>query len=122
MPLYIKGGAAAVVAALLLAAPSLAADPLANQVRVSRAWLTNDSPATSRRALNLLGRAAMEACGASTFSLPGYKDAVRHSPCWQQSMADALVQVGDPTLTNAFRRRAKVEMVRAEGGSLIRLR
>lgn len=53
-------------------------------------------------ALQRLGDAAMEACGASSFSLREVQADVRASPCWRRSMADAVARIGDPMLIAAY--------------------
>jgi UrcA family protein len=45
-----------------------------------------------------LQRAALEACGGSTFSVPDYRRAVEHSACFRNTVNKAVDTVGAPTL------------------------
>ena len=56
------------------------------------------TPAAARRLLARIGNAALEACGASTFSLAEYKNAIRASRCWRDAVEDATRRIGSPTL------------------------
>lgn len=56
------------------------------------------TPTAARRLLARIGNAALEACGASTFSLADYKSAIRASPCWHDAVEDASRRIGSPTL------------------------
>jgi len=57
------------------------------------------SPAAARRLLVRIGDAALEACGASPFSLAELKIATRNSQCWQKAVDGATRRIASPTLT-----------------------
>jgi len=71
------------------------------RVRYERRELT--SPATARRLLRRIGDAALESCGASSFSLAEFKAATMVSRCWRDAVDDAVRRVDDPLLTAAAR-------------------
>ena len=71
--------------------------PIAIHLRYHRDDL--GSPAAARRLFMRIGEAALEACGASTFSLPDYQIATRSSRCWRDAVDDATRRIGDPTLS-----------------------
>lgn len=56
------------------------------------------TPATARRSIAMLDKAALLACGGSDASLAQVKAAVRQSPCWHQAMTGALSQIDDAGL------------------------
>jgi UrcA family protein len=91
--------------AAALTAPALAhATPAADiaQVRVSFSDLNLNH---DRDAAVLLGRvqsAALESCGASSFSLPDYRAAVQHSSCYRAGVAQAVGAIGAPKLTDLY--------------------
>jgi hypothetical protein len=49
-------------------------------------------------------RSPLRFCGASSSSLGAMKLAVRASPCWRNSVADAVRRIDDPLLFAAFAR------------------
>ena len=55
--------------------------------------------AAARQLLGRIGDAALEACGASPFSLAEFKMATRSSRCWQDAVDDAVRRIGSPTLS-----------------------
>jgi UrcA family protein len=57
------------------------------------------SPAATRRLLARIGDAALEACGASPFSLAEFKVATRSSECWRKAVDEATRRIESPTLT-----------------------
>ena len=61
------------------------------------------TPTAARRLLARIGNAALEACGASTFSLADYKSAIRASRCWRDAVEDASRRIGSPTLRGGRR-------------------
>jgi UrcA family protein len=61
------------------------------------------SPAAARRLLRRIGDAALESCGASSFSLAEFKIATAMSQCWRDAVDDAVRRVDDPLLTAAAR-------------------
>src|SRR6202023_1281392 len=71
------------------------------RVRYERREL--NPPATARRLLRRIGDAALESCGASSFSLAEFKTATGASRCWRDGVDDAVRRIGDPLLTEAAR-------------------
>src|SRR3984957_1030108 len=71
------------------------------RVRYERRELT--SPAAARRLLRRIGDAALESCGASSFSLAEFKTATVMSRCWRDAVDDAVRRIDDPLLTAAGR-------------------
>jgi len=66
-------------------------------------------PQTREEARILLDRvenAASEACGAFRFSVADYSRAVRRSPCWEKSVADAVARIDSPVLSELHNRQA----------------
>lgn len=105
-------------------APALAADSYGSSdettaVRVKLAAVTPETARDAQRSLTRLGNAALEACGASFHSLPDYKDAVRRSDCWHESMRDAVTRIGNPYLTAAYRRGGTVNIVASADATTI---
>jgi UrcA family protein len=102
-------------AALTLAAP-LAAAPFAAKaapngvvaVRVSYADLDLDRTSGANVMLQRLQDASLEACGASSFSLPDYRKAVRRSSCYRANMDGAVASIGAPVLSDLYQRHASV--------------
>jgi len=52
--------------------------------------------------LDRLHRAAMDACGASSFSLTDYRWAVARSACVRASMARAAAELDAPTVSQLY--------------------
>ncbi|HEY3653901.1 MAG TPA: UrcA family protein [Steroidobacteraceae bacterium] len=71
------------------------------RVRYERRELT--SPAAARSLLRRIGDAALESCGASSFSLAEFKSATAVSRCWRDAVDDAVRRVDHPLLTAAAR-------------------
>ena len=71
------------------------------RVRYERRELT--SPAAARRLLRRIGDAALESCGASSFSLAELRTATATSRCWRDAVDDAVRRIDDPLLTAAAR-------------------
>ena len=74
-------------------------------VTVHRAQLHPATPVVARRTIARIEAAALEACGASSFSLREVKLAVRDSVCWHESMAATMKRFDDPLLLNAYHHR-----------------
>ena len=106
----------AVLAGVGSSAIAADAGSMTDYVRINRAAVTPASPAEAQRSLGRLGSAAMEVCGASSFSVPDYKRAVRRSDCWHQSMTDVVARIDNQYLTAAYQRRATVEIADGQGG------
>jgi len=86
--------------------------PVANaQTVTSSVRLAGDlHPQSEDEARILLDRvkmAATEACGASKFSVVGYSRAIRRSPCWQQSVSEAVAHIANPVLSDVYSREAQ---------------
>jgi UrcA family protein len=60
------------------------------------------SPAKARQVLARLGRAALEVCGGSSFSLLQYHEAVVRSRCYREALNRAVQDAGSPVLAEAF--------------------
>jgi len=69
------------------------------RVRYDHRELT--SSAGARHLLRRIGKAALESCGASSFSLSEVKTAAMASPCWKDAVNDAVRRIHDPMLTAA---------------------
>ncbi|HLZ98748.1 MAG TPA: UrcA family protein [Steroidobacteraceae bacterium] len=69
------------------------------RVRYERRELT--SPAAARNLLRRIGDAALESCGASSFSLAEFKTAIVESRCWKDAVDDAVRRIGNPVLSAA---------------------
>jgi UrcA family protein len=80
------------------------------RVRYDRRELA--SPAGARRLLGRIGDAALESCGASSFSLVEFKAATMVSRCWRDAVDDAVRRVDDPLLTAAAREVRRLESYR----------
>ncbi len=68
-------------------------------VSVSSAGLHLNSPRDSEIMLQRLHDAALEACGASVFSVPDYKWAVERSRCFKSSLDRAVAELDAPPVT-----------------------
>lgn len=88
----------------MTAVPS-AAQERHEAVTVHRAQLHPATPAAARRTIARIEAAALEACGASSFSLREVKLAVRGSVCWRESMAATMTRIDDPLLLSAYHHR-----------------
>jgi UrcA family protein len=77
-------------------------EPTGIRVRYKYRELT--SPAAARRLLKRIGDAALESCGASSFSLAEFKTATEQSRCWRDAVADAVRRVDSPVLSEAASR------------------
>jgi UrcA family protein len=56
--------------------------------------------------LDRLGHAAMDACGASDFSVKDYRWAVAHSACVRNSLDQAVADLDAPTVTRLYQERS----------------
>lgn len=61
------------------------------------------SPTAAHQLLRRIGKAALESCGASSFSLDEVKTAALASPCWRDAVDDAVRRIHNPLLTAAAR-------------------
>jgi UrcA family protein len=65
-------------------------------------------PSSAAEAEHLLDRietAQAEACGASTFSLPDYRQAIRRGACWREGVTRTVAEIGNPLLRDALAHR-----------------
>lgn len=85
-----------VLLGLALVAPAQAAEHGAETLTIRIARPASTAPAVTRRLERRIAAAALEVCGASPYSVPDMKDAVKHSPCWRESYAAGIAQMRDP--------------------------
>ena len=52
--------------------------------------------------LDRVKNAAAETCGAFDFSMAEYGRAIRRSPCWRQSVSDAVTRIDSPILSEVY--------------------
>ena len=116
-PPHARACLSAVAAATLLAlsAPAIAAGDEATMVKVRHVDTAVQTRADADQLLGRLGTAAMEACGASGFSLSQYQRAVRGSACWRSSMTDVVQRIDNPILTAAFQGRGTQQAMANQG-------
>jgi UrcA family protein len=73
--------------------------------RVSFADLGLSRPTDARVMVNRLDRAALSACGASTFSARQVQDEARASTCYRESMDRAVASLASPAVDAAYHAR-----------------
>jgi UrcA family protein len=71
-------------------------------VKVSFADLNLDRAHDASILLDRVQTAALESCGASTFSLPDYRAAVQRSACYRAGVAQAVNRIDAPRLTALY--------------------
>jgi UrcA family protein len=76
----------------------------ATEVRLHYERAELASHAGARRLLQRIGDAALEACGASSFSLTEVKSATIASQCWKDAVAAAVRRIDSPLLTAEARK------------------
>jgi UrcA family protein len=91
--------------ALALALPAAAS--AGQMVAVRTDDLSLSRPADAQRLLRRLDRAALDVCGASIVSVREMQAATRASDCYAQAMAQAVAQVGSPTVSDLYRERGR---------------
>jgi UrcA family protein len=79
---------------LALAVPVRAVEPGMETITIRVRGTTDQSSAAQRHLRQRVADAALEACGAAPGSLAEVKDAVRRTPCWQESYTRAISQTG----------------------------
>ncbi|UAK26245.1 UrcA family protein [Sphingomonas nostoxanthinifaciens] len=100
--------AVAMLAAFALIAPASArargpvADASVHAVTLRHLDLHPKSRRAAQVTLARLSDAALEACGASSFSLREVQADAKASMCWRDGMADVVDRIGDPVLAAAF--------------------
>lgn len=95
---------ASALLAMVLAAPASAAT-VTTSVAVSPAGLDLDSANGAAAMAGRIERAAVRACGASSFSVREYQAAVRRSSCFQDAVAGAQARLNAPAVSAALRER-----------------
>ena len=90
----------------VLSTPGMAQEvkvgPARYAVAVARADVSATTPASARRALDRIGRAATAACGGSAGSLREVTRAVEASACWREAVDGAVRAVDAPLLSQAW--------------------
>ncbi len=76
---------------------------MTEQMRVRFDHRDLTSSGAARHLLRRIGDAALEACGASPFSLAEFRTATVASRCWRDAVGDAVRRIDDPLLTAAAR-------------------
>ena len=92
--------------ATAMAAPAAMASDSPLVVRVAYSDLNLSSQHDSAVLLRRLHEAALEACGASDFSVPDYRRSVERSACYRESMDRAVASVGAPAVSQLYSGRA----------------
>lgn len=75
----------------------------AADVRVSARGLNLGASADAQTMIKRLDSAAMEACGASRFSLAEVRRATRNGECYKVAMDGAVTTLGAPVVSNLYR-------------------
>jgi len=92
----------AITAPGLSAASELGATE-AMAIKVKFGDLNPNHPIDARHLLRRIRAAALEACGASSFSASGYKEAVMNSECYTASVSRAVEAVNAPAVSQLYR-------------------
>ncbi|EGD60333.1 hypothetical protein Y88_2207 [Novosphingobium nitrogenifigens DSM 19370] len=90
-----------IVVAIAIGSPAAHAAPAADMetIRIPVHIRNHDtSPAAAAAIRHRIETAALEACGASAFSLAEIKRSTRESPCWSNAVKTALAQLRTPVL------------------------
>ncbi|MBU1377230.1 MAG: UrcA family protein [Alphaproteobacteria bacterium] len=95
--------ALAAVAALTLAAPAMAAPVVTTSIAVSPAGLDLSSAAGASTMAGRIDRAAVSACGASSFSARDVQVEVRRSACYRAAVGGAETALNAPAVSAALR-------------------
>ncbi len=103
-------------AVLALSSPVLVhAQPLNDENTVAVSVRTGDldlnQPQQAAVALDRVNRAALEACGASDFSIREYRQVVQTSACYRENVQGAVAALGSPTVSRLYNHGAKVTLV-----------
>lgn len=109
---------AAGLALMVFAASVQAASEEPSAVAVRHVDRNLESNGQAKVLLNRLSDAAMEACGASSHSVPQYRQAVRDSACWRTSMTDVVQRIDNPYLTAAFEGRGVQQALAIQGETI----
>jgi UrcA family protein len=92
--------------ATAMAAPVAMASDSPSVVPVAYGDLNLSSPHDSAVLLHRLREAALEACGASDFSVADYRRSVERSACYRESMDRAVSAVDAPAVSQLYSGRA----------------
>ncbi len=96
--------AASALLALIVAAPA-SAGTVTTSIAVSPAGLDLASGAGATAMAGRIERAAVRACGASSFSVRDYQAAVKRSACFRDAVASAQASLNAPAVSAALRER-----------------
>jgi len=77
-------------------------------VKVGYGDLDLSSAKGSAALLHRLSDAALQACGASDFSVPEYRWAIERSSCYRDSMDRAVADLNAPAVTHLYDRRGEL--------------
>ena len=91
--------------AFVQAAP---ADSVPTSERVSYRDLDLNNPRDAAVMLERLRQAALQACGASPFSIPEYRRSVEASACYRQSLERAVGELGSPSVGQLYQNASAV--------------
>jgi len=103
---FALAGAASARAAVVSeadAAREIESQPI--QVAIKFGDLDLASEPGSAAMLQRISHAALEACGASSFSVPDYRWAVKNSTCYRGSMDRAVADLAAPAVTHLYEQR-----------------
>ncbi|THD52517.1 UrcA family protein [Phenylobacterium sp.] len=98
----LAGAASARAAAVSEADAAREIESLPTQVAIKFGDLDLASQPGSEAMLQRISHAALEACGASGFSLPDYRWAVKNTTCYRGSMDRAVADLAAPTVTQLY--------------------
>jgi UrcA family protein len=74
------------------------------QVAIRFGDLNLASAPGSAAMLQRISQAALEACGASSFSVPDYRWAMKNSACYRSSMDRAVADLAAPAVSHLYER------------------
>ncbi len=106
MKIIALGAAVLALSAPLFAHAQSKTDDQTIAVAVHYGDLDLSRPQQAAELLDRVGRASLEACGASEFSAPEYKAAVRDSDCYRANVQQAVAAIDAPALTNLYTHRS----------------
>jgi UrcA family protein len=89
--------------ALALASPAVAGPTVTTSIAVSPAGLDLSTADGAEVMANRLDRAAVRACGASSFSAHDVQMEVRRSACYRDAVGQALTALNAPAVNAALR-------------------
>jgi UrcA family protein len=101
----LAGGVSAHAAVISEADAAHEVENLPTQVTIRFGDLDLASEQGSAAMLQRLSHAALQACGASPFSVPDYRWATKHSSCYRGSMDRAVADVAAPAVTRLYEQR-----------------